>query len=381
MHEEASQVLRSNRFVVVSYRWPELAIVKHMLGVPIVSEDQARVAKFRGHVLRVHLQTPPATINIADLKVESFLVVAQELPAICTLINYVYSMVPSPACHVTHLPGDPPNKVHLGKLRHDNPKSVLPILKLRLEVDKDAQTSRELTKSLLSSFRSITYGSQDVKVQNVCEGLTHYIHDLKKTMAPRSVWTNALAWHSYELVRDLKKEADALVDSRDFLQALTRYHAIWTMFDSCSIFHLEPRMYSPEVVWVVSRLDAMMIGSAIGESLIRIERETVSAGDPMAIVLFVSDVVDHAMNLPGDEKGLPAAILLLSEWHNLLVRFLLSRDMDTLRVAKTSMEILLKKSGTMLQKSEGRIPEYFKHDLARITDHLNSPGVSLGFKL
>jgi hypothetical protein len=66
LHEEASVVLKSNGFVVVSILWPNLPVCKHHLGVPIVTETKTHVARFGMHVLRVHFQASKFTVDLAN---------------------------------------------------------------------------------------------------------------------------------------------------------------------------------------------------------------------------------------------------------------------------------------------------------------------------
>lgn len=368
IHEETSPVLKSNNFIVVSYRWPDLAKIKHHLGVPIVTESHSHVARFKKHALRVHLHSPPDTKGRGSLSVESFLMVAQDLPSLSIFIRYLYTLIPSPAARIAYSANEPAcNYTHL-QPPNVSIKSV-PTLKIRLEIDKEMQIGRNIEQTLLELFRTVVYGLQKINVQNICEDLTEYSLDLTTNMGPRTIWITALAWEFYELVRDIKRQADDLVRAGNFTQAKARYHAILLWSTACEIFHLERSMYNADVVWIVSRIDAMVVSSAFCENALNIADESFKADEAWGIAQLASNNLNHAMDMPTDQRGLPAAIILLHEWNIVLTRFFVIRRMDSLDLAVNSMAAIIERSKRELHPFEAGIADFFRHDLARILDH------------
>lgn len=53
IHEECSKVLNSNNFVMVSYKLPRIGVEKHIYSLPVVTENQAHCARFKGEYTSV----------------------------------------------------------------------------------------------------------------------------------------------------------------------------------------------------------------------------------------------------------------------------------------------------------------------------------------
>lgn len=77
----ASKVLASNHLVVVSYECDGLDQAKHAHDLPIICEDQGAVAKFNGHVLRVHIRHWSKERHRHGIR--CFLMLASDLPRFC----------------------------------------------------------------------------------------------------------------------------------------------------------------------------------------------------------------------------------------------------------------------------------------------------------
>lgn len=111
INEEASEILKSNEFVVVSYKLPLLPKHFHLQSVPIVCEHPSAVARIRFHVLRLHVQGSKGALRASPANehkgVNSFCVVADDLLLLCRAIQYVLYAMPFPvklACGTSNLP-------------------------------------------------------------------------------------------------------------------------------------------------------------------------------------------------------------------------------------------------------------------------------------
>lgn len=94
--DEALEILKSNRFVVVSHQWPQLDISEHELSVPIITENQMHVARFKHHDLRVHT-APPLSKKSGGNDLRSFLMLASDLTAFTRLMKLRFSGTATPA--------------------------------------------------------------------------------------------------------------------------------------------------------------------------------------------------------------------------------------------------------------------------------------------
>lgn len=86
---EALSILDSNDFIVVSYNWLQFEIHNHMAALTIVSESQADVARFTRHKLRLHLAVSKESYGYTT-KTESFLMIAKDLPTLCTFVRWAF---------------------------------------------------------------------------------------------------------------------------------------------------------------------------------------------------------------------------------------------------------------------------------------------------
>ena len=184
IRDEALRTLRSNRFIVVSYLWPGLATLKHNIGVPIVTESPAHVARFDQHVLHIHCRAPTTT-KVAKIMVESFLIVTDQLPTLCTFLRLVHSSLFSPAPFVTQTSSDMPRTFHMTTTTPEGiAKQLVPAILIQIKDRPEGQDFPQVTEDLLQPLGAVVHGMQDVSFLNVGTGLAVYTDKLRQMMGP-----------------------------------------------------------------------------------------------------------------------------------------------------------------------------------------------------
>jgi hypothetical protein len=67
------------------------AKVLHRFGIPIMTENKAHLAKFKGHVLRVHFRMPDAAYSADERKFQAVLIIAEDFPKLYTLLKAIHA--------------------------------------------------------------------------------------------------------------------------------------------------------------------------------------------------------------------------------------------------------------------------------------------------
>ena len=194
--------------------------------MPIVTENRSHVANFEGSVLRAHIEAPRVVLDEEDVKIESFLMLANDLPKLCVVIKSIQATFPLPVRIVRYTGGDPPTFFKATGMQVSPPKKGIPTLKLRIEDQKHCQHSSQSVKTLLEPFRAVPFGMQNVKLLNIPEDSKAYAQDLKDHISPWTVWLIAVAWNYLELVRELKQQSDSLVVAGNYDRACNFYRSV-----------------------------------------------------------------------------------------------------------------------------------------------------------
>ena len=297
IHEEASETLRSNKFILISPVWPGLSIFKHQIGLPIVMENQTHGAAFKSHALRVHLQASSSSLRYAGMenaKPASFLMVSHELQSLCFLFKYLYTACETSAQQVTHRGGNQASNLHLSK----KPYAKLANPTLKIFVQDEAMSSKSI-KSLLEPFRTVSFGMQNVKVLDIGNELQGYAQDLKHKMAPRSVWTKAQAWDWFEIIRELKAQGDQYVNVGDLASAEMRYGFVLRFAMGPAIHSVQREAYTPETSKIMKMIDCVILMCAVAENAVQIAREALDATRFRATMTLLGKMVGHFQSLPG----------------------------------------------------------------------------------
>ena len=366
MYDETTQIVKSNPFITVSARWPAFAAMVHDMGIPIVTENQSRVARFKHSVLRVHFQKPAYAHKAQETRLQSFVMIADELSRLCTLIRYLHTGIPSPADHIRYARGNPPDDCRISS--RNNPANSEPSLKFRVERRQHGELKSPSIKALLEPFRAAAFGLQIVRFLNIPPDLNEYAQDLKQAMSPRCVWFNAQAWHYLELVGEVKRQADALVVAGDTTRACRTYHHACMLWQVCPIFTLKKDMYTEEVASVVVQINIVLIKCAMIVNLIQVKHEVIEVTASKARLSLVEGIASHAITFL--ERDLPATLCATVSWVAVLHCFLFSRNEASTREALNAIQDLANKAAPSVQT-------YIKYDMAMIGEHFSKADVSM----
>ena len=89
--KEASKVLRSNDFVIISHKAPLYTYHKHYFSLPIVSETPKSLICMKIHNLRVHVQGSKQSLDQSGTspttKQHSFCIISSDLPQFCNVMQ------------------------------------------------------------------------------------------------------------------------------------------------------------------------------------------------------------------------------------------------------------------------------------------------------
>jgi hypothetical protein len=97
---------------------------------------------------------------------ESFLIVARELPALCALFKYIHCTLVTPGRRVINKDYKHPTAVKLQEMSRVRLDYCMPTLKLRIETGNDRGPNSSAIKGFLEPFRTVAYGLQKVQVLN-----------------------------------------------------------------------------------------------------------------------------------------------------------------------------------------------------------------------
>lgn len=152
--EEAFEVLNSNDFVVVSYKFPLQPRVFHLQHVPIVCERASHLARIKQHVLRIHLQGSrelQETTEIGEHKtLHALCIISADLPVLCRAIQYLFYTFPPITQMVVATDSSPDVARPLIVLESGVPASKF--IRIHLEFERQ-DISQDAARKILQPFR------------------------------------------------------------------------------------------------------------------------------------------------------------------------------------------------------------------------------------
>lgn len=273
------EVLTSNNFVVVSYRWPCLDDGKHQLGLPVVSEKQSQVAKFKLHVLRVHVQHANPDHNcsyqqahdIEHAPLRSFLMVADELDNFCiTMQNYFYA-TPAASRHVVLFQDPSTGFTDARQLAPMCCAKEFVRTRIQFQSSNLAADKHNIMLRLLAPFRGMILGGQRATISNYDESLTTEVGQLTKFVGPTTVWMNALVWNMIETAQKIIEDANTLVTEGDFWHAHLRYDIAHKMCGPGYPFQVPDQAFHSDIGAPMALLKDILMDAAVMDAMLCIK--------------------------------------------------------------------------------------------------------------
>lgn len=360
IHNEALEILRSNNFVLVSYTWPELSILKHQIGLPVVTEHQGDGAAFQLQALRVHARAASdyaKTTKPKQAKPESFVIVGDEIQTLCFFLKYMHIFHPASARYVVHVGGDRADNVTLVKTPDMGHGVNSSSLKIRINHAAGRQLPSNAIKSLLEPFREISLGAQNAKVSNVPSELSNYAHELEQSMGRRIIWLKARLWDFFNLIRTLKFQGDNSFRRNDLGSAGMQYSCVTRVFERNPFFALDPFLFTGETAELAGTISCVAMVSAITKFAIQIQVLQYDYASASAMVDLIEGATAHYSIVMGSQRDVPDYITQLVGWISVLYRLIFDRTMETLHGAQGVLRSL------NTRFSDG-IRKYVDHDLA-----------------
>ncbi|KAK3715082.1 hypothetical protein LTR37_007292 [Vermiconidia calcicola] len=339
MHEEAKQVLLSNHFIVVSHIWPEMAEYKHWLGVTIVTENQAHIAKFRHHVVRFPAQARPGSLGHEKQCVQSFLMVASNIAEFCRLMQWFHYQGVSRAQLLTRFHDMRPHGYYLHAQSVDMPAKP-PFLKVQFQDRELMEQKPDVARGLVSPLRQVVAGLQIVKIINAPKLIQPFVQSVICTMSPKTIWTVALAWDMVETLINMKQKAEALLMSGKLEKALVWYNSISQLYDSCNILHLEQRAYESDPGSAVAALFHLMLTAAIMHGFVSLRLRNMTWTEADGLTGKIYHIKDHGGRLPFPVRAAVACLEPEAAWLITMCTFLFHRTEATLASASRTFASL-----------------------------------------
>ncbi|KAK4547034.1 hypothetical protein LTR36_001255 [Oleoguttula mirabilis] len=264
---EALKVLERNRFIVVSHQWPGLEDDMHFGSVSIVTEQQTQVARFKRHVMRIHLQCPVSSENKSKTKhqaheIRSFLMVATDLPAFCQKMQWKFYRIPAPCAYITFVGNGKADR------RHDAwpcvPTKHVVTTKIQLRSPNQHEHKLEAVKALIGPFNSMICASQKATFSGFDQHQAAIdVQRLQLRMGPRMVSTNAMAWHMLDTVQRLLRRAEDLaISCEDYEGACRQYQVIWVDALAYPLFKLSLETYDSELALPLALVACALLDAA-----------------------------------------------------------------------------------------------------------------------
>ena len=169
INKEASPILNANHIVVVNHKWPQASTLKHGIGLPIVTENQTHVSRFRKAILKVQLVAPSTEEGFSEQKSESFIMVSDDLPALANVFQWLVYCTNTQAKIVTRYNTGPEFHSTVNQdLYAFAPEGMgtRPALTVRFPEGDGTSVDRATQESILHALGSIACGRMEVKVHN-----------------------------------------------------------------------------------------------------------------------------------------------------------------------------------------------------------------------
>lgn len=377
VRDEALEILSCNRFIIVSYVWPELAKIHHQFSVPIVTEHPTHVARFKHHVMRIHIQAPPTVPNHLkqkEAKVQSVVMLAADLPAFCQMMQWLFYQA-TPRCKfITRLQN---TKDEAGYHAHSTGMtlSAKHFVTTKIQLQSTAEVDgKPDVKALLGPFQNMIAPCQKVVFLNLDRyESTVDLHALKHQMGPQLVWTKAMAWHMLETAQAMQRTADALVtEAQDYLGACQQYKNIWTAAN-CPLFSLDRETYQSDLALPIALVARSLLDAATNWGFIQLR-----LGQHLKVDAAFMDLLDHLLSFIRRMPD-PARAIVISSYTQSVVHlgacrlvamasFYINRGDAALSSTYPRLE--------WLQRVDPNCP-YLQHDLELVKNVMRDPKVSL----
>ena len=364
-------MLDSNSFVVVSHASPFFTSIKHVLDLAIVTENQAQVAKFKRHLIRVHTAN---TTKGTDVKPQCFLIVAEDLPKYCAIMQWIFYTKPTPAKLVNHPDGTAPHGTSITVQARAGPSDI-PSTMIQFQDKSQIDQKPELAKSMLLPFKNMIYGLQKVKIMNAPDSLTPYVQGVVRTMGPKGIWMSAMAWHMLENLQTIQDTAESFFRAGDLRRALIHYGNVMHVYDPCPLFKAEHYERSSDLDGPLSALFTLLLNAAVTSGFLHLSYH---ATVPKAVAHDSDAIADIAAGLCTvsgcHSHGATGCGLLENKvdasgsWLIVLYAFLNTRREDNLqRILQRMLDLHEFLGGS----------EHFLHDFKLISDIANDETVCL----
>ncbi|KAK5135623.1 hypothetical protein LTR08_005103 [Meristemomyces frigidus] len=233
--EALEELHRTNIFIVVSWAWPELGRTLNAFDVPIVTDNQSAVARFKHHTLRLHLQNGKSGPRLREApQMLSLLMLLADFPIFCRTIRYTSSITPMP-CTLFLKDVDAPQH-ELQTFRNVNHVSRPVHSKIQFCSSSARSNTVEMQIRLLASFNHMTIAGQKLTLLGALgdddtgdeKPMRQAVLRLNKLAGPTEVWVSIVAWGKLATARMLMMAANSLVRKGDLMRAGEHYTRIYS---------------------------------------------------------------------------------------------------------------------------------------------------------
>jgi hypothetical protein len=264
IHDEATELLVSNNFVVISFEWAGLGLIKHVQDVPLVTENQKAVSKFTMHHLRVHIKANSK--DLSQVPTHSFLMVASDLPCFCRTMQWEFFHMRAKGRAVIQRIEEDPKNGYMSFEYDEGYNGRAVSTKIQLRSIPAKPMSAALQATLLKPFENMTILTQNVKLMDLAS------HDLsvtvlQKRMSPKVVFVKPMVWRALELAQDLKRMGEEMILRNLSTRAYLKYQALIFAMKDCRLLNFNRLAYlytdieAPIVVLHQTILDGALTAS------------------------------------------------------------------------------------------------------------------------
>ncbi|KAK5136222.1 hypothetical protein LTR08_003829 [Meristemomyces frigidus] len=234
IQKEASEMLASNHFVVVSFCWKTMEIAKHHYHLPIVCEDQKAVARFKHYSLRVGIIH--GAEKMRSQGTQSFIMLAADLPLFCgEMMQWSYLNTGTGCTVATAVRNSSPHTLALVEPPAWRVGAAMSVtIQVLTPADTPMQASRETW--LLRPFEGMIIKLQKVTIFGCLR--TDKAKALAQYMSPQMVFLKPMAWRAADVALKIKHRGDDLVRTGDIQRAIDTYQLIAFPRVCCPLMHL-----------------------------------------------------------------------------------------------------------------------------------------------
>ncbi|KAI7363264.1 hypothetical protein KC354_g6635 [Hortaea werneckii] len=252
--EAAEELLLRNTFVVVSWEWDGLGDLLNKFDIPIITDNQKAVAKFKMHALRLHLKHPHMRGSI-----QSLLMLHSDLGVFCRTIRYLNATQDASGLFTLKLKDEFKSAEESGYwfLPFSSPSDPVFCTKVQFKrVTADSEEEVAIKKAkLLVPFADLRIGTQNLKIIGSEKGdegsvPSKTVDDLIRLAAPALIWLKILAWDLFDITLGLMAAANELCREGEYARAREHYKAI------CSASAVKSTLLAPGLAAPADQSDA-----------------------------------------------------------------------------------------------------------------------------